>query len=412
MNTKLHNKFVKISAIIFSCLILISCSIQENRLKESGYNTKFDFDQNKSFNEYIKYSKDIISLVRNDNSVDNEAIINDNSPFLYRRDIERCNKYPKRSILMIHGLTDSPFINRELATAFNQKCFDIYSILLTGHGTQAGDLLSVSYKDWIKQVDYAMNEILEENEEVFISGFSTGGALAINYALEGNNYKNISGLILLSPAIDLSNFAFITPFLKYFKKYLEIYDDDAQFKYESFTTNAAAQIYHLTTKIKKNIYKNKSKLQNIPIFTAISYEDTTIDAPNSLDIILDNVNLDNSFTILYHQNESKINKYRNVKNLKLVNSTILNKKILNISHLAIPVSKDNYYYGKNGLYQICTHYYNDKKKYQKCLSSKDNEIFKGEISSNNMDKFTLRRIGYNPFWDNMVQDIKEFILSK
>lgn len=377
-----------------------ACKPEKDNLTESGLNSEFSFNIENSFAEYLNYSKDIIAKTRTDledhrtAKIDSELIITNNAPFLYKRDKQKCASITKpnqeKAILMIHGLSDSPFINRDLANYLNQeKCFNIYTILLTGHGTRPGDLLSVSYKDWIAQVDYAIAEIAKQEEQIYISGFSTGATLALDYVLTNDNYKKIKGLILLSPAISLSKLTALTPFLKYFKKYLNIYTDKNYFKYESFTINATAQIYHLSKTVQQKIKKERNKLSNIKIFSAISYEDKTIAPKNSLNILLNNLNQDpnkhNRFFTLYYQNGTILPRnYYQIKNLKLVNATIAEKNILNISHLAIPINHNNFYYGKNGLYKNCLHYFTQKDVYQNCLTLTNDQINQGEITKDNL----------------------------
>lgn len=119
----------------------------------------------------------MIKSARTDlNSAKKEQIISWNSPFILDIDDKKCIG-KKKGILVIHGLSDSPFTSRDIANYFNQNCFTVYSILLTGHGTRPGDLLKISYKDWIKQVEYGVKELAKKVDKIYISGFSTGGAL-------------------------------------------------------------------------------------------------------------------------------------------------------------------------------------------------------------------------------------------
>ncbi len=173
--------------------------------------------------------------------------------------------------------------------------------------------------------------------------------------------------------------------------------------------NAAAQIYLLTRKIKKKLKKNNNSLKNTKIFTALTYEDHTIDAKKSLDILLNNTNPDKRHLILYHQNnlpENLINK----KNLYPIKSSMEEKKILNLSHVAISNNTQNIWYGKNGKYRNCLHYQKEKNKnqnYDLCKSS--NTINYGEVNKNNLEKGIMVRLTFNPFIDKLFSDLGNFL---
>ena len=67
-------------------------------------------------------------------------IIEGNSPFAFKPE---SNDRPRRGILMVHGLSDSPFMMRDLGRFFQQQGFYVLAMQLPGHGTRPGDLLEV-----------------------------------------------------------------------------------------------------------------------------------------------------------------------------------------------------------------------------------------------------------------------------
>ena len=76
---------------------------------------------------------------------------------------------------------DSPFMMRDIGEYFKEKSFLVRSILLPGHGTVPGDLTNISYEKWIEAVQYGINSFEKETENLYIAGFSTGGALALHF---------------------------------------------------------------------------------------------------------------------------------------------------------------------------------------------------------------------------------------
>lgn len=386
--------------------ILLSCSEQDERLKSSQLNSNFNFDTSKNYEEYIDYSRKIIKSARLDS---NSHALELNSPFILHPS-KKCPTKNGKGILLIHGLSDSPFIMRDLAEYFKDNCFIVYGLLLVGHGTRPGDLLDVSYQDWIKQVEYGVKELSKESNIIYLGGFSTGGALAINYALSHSN-KEISGIITLAPALNLTAFASVTPILRYFKKYLSIYDDKDLAKYESFATNAAAQIYLLTKQIKKKLKKHDNSLKNTNVFAALTYEDKTINTRKTVATLLKNTHDNKRKIIIYHRNKVSSD-ITGKKNLHLVSSVIKEKNILDLSHTSLPNKEDNSWYGTDGQYRNCSHYYKTRKKnddYKACKTG-DN-INYGETVKDNLKKGVIARLTYNPFMEELLNDLGKFLTN-
>ncbi len=390
-------------AVIF--LTITACTPQEERLQSSGVNSEFNFDTGKTFEEYVNYSQKIIRLGRVDlNSANEDEIVSWNSPFILNPNDKNCFKNNKKGILLIHGLSDSPFTTRTMANYFSKNCFTVYSILLTGHGTRPGDLLKVSYKDWVKQVEYGVKELSKKADKIYLGGFSAGGALAVNYALS-NPAKEIDGIIALSPAFNLDGIAALAPIAKYFKKYTSVYEDKNFVKYESFTINAAAQIYLLTKEIAKKLKESNVALQNTGMFVALTYEDHTINPEKTLNTIVSNTNPDKRHIILYHKYDLP-EEIINQKNLYPIKSSIVENKIFDLAHISLPNDSKNIWYGKDGKYRSCLHYYGDKD-YALCQSS--NDVYYGEITKDNLNRGLVVRLSYNPFIEQLFIDLGNFL---
>src|SRR5262249_26865700 len=87
-----------------------------------------------------------------------------------------------RGVLLIHGLTDSPFLVRDIAESLRRQCLLVRAILLPGHGTVPGDLLEVRYEDWVEAARYGLESFRGQVTDLYLGGFSTGGTLAIYHA--------------------------------------------------------------------------------------------------------------------------------------------------------------------------------------------------------------------------------------
>ncbi len=181
----------------------------------------------------------------------------------WNRTIERRHPDPLGAVLLLHGLSDSPYSLRHLSDLLYSQGYSVLSLRLPGHGTAPSGLLDTRYEDWAAVVRIAMrhlNQQLDNDQPVIIAGYSTGAALAVEYAaarLLGEELPAADGLILLSPAIGVSPLAAFAVWQARlaslpgmdklaWKDILPEYDP---YKYNSFTVNAGSQVYRLTQKI-------------------------------------------------------------------------------------------------------------------------------------------------------------------
>ena len=410
-------KYILYIIFLSITITIISHSLtspSEERFKESGYNSNFNFDTNQSFEKYIEHSREIIRKGKIFTEKDNKKkIVDRTSSFILESNNKNCYKQEKskrKGILLVHGLLNTTFDMLEIGRFFQQNCFTVYSILLTGHGTRPGDLLKISYKDWIAQVEYGVKELSKKVDKIYLGGHSVGGALSINHILS-NPLQKIEGLIGIAPSIKIDSRAKITPIIKLFKKYRYIFKDDNPVRYQSITYNSIVQVYLLTKKINKKLQKDNSALKNIKAFLVFTNEDTTIDTSNTLNSILNNTNPNTRHIILYHQNKLS-NNLVNQQNLYTISSTIKSQKILNLSHISITHNPENFFTGKEG-YRDCLHYYHSRRKnqnYSLCKSSSD--VNYGEITLENLKKGVMVRLSYNPFFKDLLSNLDRFINEK
>ena len=350
----------------------------------------------------------MIEKTRVDINERNKTIILEaNSPFELKPDL---SLYPqnengkfKKGILLIHGLLDSPYIIKQVALYLQSKGFLVRSILLPGHGTVPADLTKVSHHEWIKATEYGIHRLQHHAEKVYLSGFSTGGALSIHQALKN---PVIKGLILFSPALGIkTKMAGFAGLANFFTDWLVIRDDMDYARYESFPSNAADQIYQLTCDIDDLILK-EGKHINTPVFIALSADDITVDAEKTLYFFKNYVSAENSMLILY---TTKIKEHPVNKHSRIVikNSFLPEERILNFSHISILIPPDDLHYGKNGDYKWCLHYQRNKEKRTACMN--DPEIWQGEITKENLANHTLRRLTYNPLYHQMLKKLDCFL---
>lgn len=183
-------------------------------------------------------------------------------------------------IVMLHGLSDSPYSVRNLALHLQQQGFYVIAVRLPGHGTLPTGLLGAQWEDWAAATQLAVQELQQQvgdNKEIYLLGYSTGAALAVNYALDAqknNELPQPKKLVLLSPMFGVSKFASFSKSLELLarlpffsaKRWLSKMPEYNPFKYNSFAVNAGWQAHRLTKHLMIRIQAKKlqKELANFP----------------------------------------------------------------------------------------------------------------------------------------------------
>jgi alpha-beta hydrolase superfamily lysophospholipase len=203
---------------------------------------------------------------------------------------------PKGAVLLLHGLTDSPYSMRALAELFAARGWYVVGLRLPGHGTAPSALTDVTFEDWAAAVRMAAKDLRAKvgaDVPFVIAGYSCGAALAVEYALatmQGEALPRASGLILLSPAIGVSSVAALAVWPARIAHWtgvhkLEWTDTSPEYdpyKYNGFTVNAAEQMYRVTQRIRERIDaldKPGGVAGMPPVLAFQSAADATVSAP-------------------------------------------------------------------------------------------------------------------------------------
>jgi len=379
------------------------------RHQPSGLNSHFKSNDASSFDDYQTITRKMIAAARTDlGGADGERIIDGNAPFNLKPS-ETCppgkDKPYRRGVLVTHGLTDSPYTVRALGDFFRENCFRVMAILLPGHGTRPGDLLETTWKDWVQAERFGVNALASEVDEVYLSGFSTGGALSV---LEGLHDRRVKGLFLFAPALRISSLAALGNWHKVYSwaspraRWSDLLEDSTPFRYESFTFNAIDQI-HLLTKEVRSAFSDQAV--TIPVFIAASEDDTTVSTPETVGFFRKATNPLNRM-ILYSAKATPAPDPTG--RVEVVNSLFPEQKILSSAHTAIVIPPSDPHYGKEGDYANCMHYFGKApEKYAFCKGKK--EDFQGELTDENLGKWVVRRPMYNPNYDALKVTLKKFI---
>jgi len=176
---------------------------------------------------------------------------------------------PRGGALLLHGLTDSPYSMRSLAERLHRRGFTTVALRLPGHGTAPAGLRDFRWEDLAAATRMAARDLrarLGPDKPLYLIGYSTGAALAVEYALSrlrGEDLPQPAGLVLLSPAIGVSPAAVLASWQARLSglpglgkaAWTEIPPEYDPYKYASFTVNAAEQVYRLTQEISAHLSK-------------------------------------------------------------------------------------------------------------------------------------------------------------
>ena len=159
---------------------------------------------------------------------------------------------------IIHGFTGSTYEMNELGKYMASQGITAVADILPGHGTSPKDCNTKIYQDWIDSVREGYDRLSAEKEEVFVVGFSMGGALTLNLAME----RDLPGIVLYAPIIKHKKWTvYLTPFVAPFKEFedkKQFYKNDkikpqTFYGYSVYPMKAAAEVVKLTWRVRMKL---------------------------------------------------------------------------------------------------------------------------------------------------------------
>lgn len=234
---------------------------------------------------------------------------------------------PAGAAVFLHGLTDSPFSARRTLDRYRDRGFLGIAIRLPAHGTVPGALTDVVWEDWRAATRLAVREARRQigpDKPLHVIGYSNGGALAMQYALDAIEDDTLSRpdrIVLISPMIGVTAFARfaglagLPAILPAFARaaWLNIVPEFNPFKYNSFPVNAARQSFLLSDSLRRQIARlaDVGRLTGVaPVLTFQSVIDFTVSTraiavdlygrlpANGSELVLYDMNRDGKFGLL------------------------------------------------------------------------------------------------------------------
>jgi alpha-beta hydrolase superfamily lysophospholipase len=203
---------------------------------------------------------------------------------------------PKGVVVLLHGLTDSPYSLRHIAQRYREQGYLAIGLRLPGHGSVPAALTAVDWQDWLAATRLALRTARERVPAplpLHLVGYSNGGALAVKYSLDAVQNPQLpqaDRLVLLSPMIGVAQSARFAGLISWpavfpaFSKsaWLLRLPEYNPFKYNSFPANAVRQSWLLTDALQSQVARlaQQRQLETLPpILSFQSVADATVSTP-------------------------------------------------------------------------------------------------------------------------------------
>ncbi len=204
------------------------------------------------------------------------------------------------AVLLIHGLTGSPFELKHLARKLNKAGFTVKGPSLAGHGTSLAELKQTRWEDWYGTVRTAVIGMQREYDSVSVAGLCMGALLAL--CLAHDPECEVSAVALLSTTLfydgwSLPWYRFLLPLaylppIKYFYSFGErepygIKDErmraqvalslkDSSLAYDTFPSQSLHELFKVIGRVKKILPEVKA-----PALIIHAVEDDLVSVKNA-----------------------------------------------------------------------------------------------------------------------------------
>lgn len=223
-------------------------------------------------------------------------------PRNWNRSFELATNSPRAGVLLLHGMSDSPYSVRTQAEALHRAGAHAIGLRIPGHGTAPVGLTRVRWQDMAAAVRLAARHLKKRvgDRPLFLVGYSNGGALSVQYAisaLDDDSLPRFHGIALLSPEIGISPAAAFAIWQKRIGRLLgleklqwnSVLPEYDPFKYQSFAVNAGDQAHRITEEIRTRLValREQDRLRDFPRVLAFqSGVDATVSTAAVLRVLL------------------------------------------------------------------------------------------------------------------------------
>jgi esterase/lipase len=306
-----------------------------------------------------------------------------------------------RGILLVHGLSDSPYSFVDISPELAKMGFHVRTLLLEGHGSRPADLLNADHEHWSRSVHEQITIFKKEVDQLYLGGFSTGANLVASYALQDDD---ISGLLLFSPGFKAkSDVAMLAPMLPVFKSWLYTPSMKSVTNYVRYMTtpsNGFAQFYHTSAELLDLL---EERQYSKPVFMVVSEADSVLDVRHIVELFSSRFNHPSSRLIWFgnnlHSQDSRI---------QSLPAQVPQMRVSNFSHMGVLFDANNPYYGIKGTQRICGNGQTDWA-WRNCISGED--VWYSAWGYQEEAK-AHARLTFNPWFDDMIEVIRSVVQAQ
>lgn len=191
------------------------------------------------------------------------------------------------AVLLVHGLSDSPYSLRVLALQLHAAGYTVLGLRLPSHGTAPAALTTFKWQDAAAAVRLAMRDLAINHSKIHYIGYSTGATLGCEYQLArmgGEPLPAIQSMTLISPAIAVTSAAKYAQWASYLAPlsgvgaaaWSEISPEYNPYKYNSFPFNAAVQMREFTLHLHQQLIARAPLRDWPPTNVFLSAVDNTV----------------------------------------------------------------------------------------------------------------------------------------
>lgn len=313
-----------------------------------------------------------------------------NSPFEFKP------AKPEKGVLLIHGLSDSPYSFIDISGRLYEQGFLVRTVLLPGHGGKPADLMIPTIDNWLELIAHHTALLQQEVDQVWVGGFSTGANLAM---IEAMNNPEVDGTLLFSPAfISQKPIDFLAPYAKHFIDWADNDPEVSITRFESLTMNGAALFYESSKMVREQLEQTP---YDKPVFLTLSESDSVVDVERVYQYFNENLlNQHNHLTWLGERTfeEDKVSSY---------SMNLPEQRISSASHMSVLYSPTNQFYGSEGSIRICN---NGQSQSKEDACNEGAETWFASFDYTESDRI-YARLTWNPYFEESMLDMMGVISS-
>jgi alpha-beta hydrolase superfamily lysophospholipase len=216
----------------------------------------------------------------------------------WNRTFELSNESAKVGVLLLHGMSDSPYSLHQLGEILHARGARVLGLRMPGHGTAPSGLVRATWEDMAAATKLGVKHLhsVMGDKPVYIVGYSNGGGHAVNYVLDAAADRQLpmpTGVVLICPEIGVTPAASLAIWQARLGRLLgleklawtSVIPEYDPYKYSSFAVNAGVQAYRLTQEIqtKLDALEKEGTLDRVPPILAFQ---SALDATVSIDALV------------------------------------------------------------------------------------------------------------------------------